>query len=685
MNTPTINLNAEQAAAVRAPVGPILVRAGAGSGKTRVLTLRIGHLIEQERVKPSAILAVTFTNKAANELRARLHAQMGGRSRGVVAGTFHSLGLRILRESIQGRLRPYLSSFTVFGPDEQLQLAAEAMDSFTGRPPVAIDPADVLRRVSRLKSRLVTPEIAMRTAADEDEQYTATLYRAYQRKLAKQNGIDFDDCIVLPLRLFNEHPDVLETYQDRWRHVLVDEYQDTDRAQYAMLESLSRRDDGGVRSLFAVGDSQQSIYAFRNADHTIITRFREDFPDALVVDLRTNYRSRQEILDAAYAVIRHASTVEPLLLLANGRAKLPDAAIGIHGTPDARTEADQIAAQAARLIARGRRPSEIAVLFRTGFMSRQFEQAMRGAHVPYKVRGSDGFYDRAVIRDALAYLRAIANPADSMSLTRIANKPARGLGASALEHIAKAGAALGLPLGEAIADRRCHQGLKPQSARAAAVFGAMLLRWRERAASTYPPAHLLTDVLAESGYRRFVEQNMEAAVERGDAEPAAAPTQQGFWAADEPPAPTRKTAPRKPKSERERRDDLDLLDELVTAADEHTALGEFLGEIALLTALPDKDDETRDAVQLLTIHAAKGLEWPIVFVSGLEEGTLPHERALAEPGGVEEERRLCYVAMTRAKEQMLLSWAATRLKGKTHKRSRFLDEVEAYGRERAKG
>jgi DNA helicase II / ATP-dependent DNA helicase PcrA len=680
MTTP-FNLNAEQAAAVTAPVGPILVRAGAGSGKTRVLTLRIGHLIERERAQPAAILAVTFTNKAANELRERLRAQMGNRSRGVVAGTFHSVGLRILRESIEGRVRPYLRSFTVFGPDEQLQLAAESLDSLAARPPVAIDPADVLRRVSRLKSRLITPDIAQRTAADDDEHYTAALYRAYQRKLTRQNAIDFDDCIVLPLRLFNEHPDVLESYGERWRHVLVDEYQDTDRAQYALLEALSRRDDNAPRSLFAVGDSQQSIYAFRNADHTIITRFREDFPDALVVDLRTNYRSRQEILDAAYAVIRHAQSVEPLLLQAHGRARLPEAALGIQSTPDARAEADGIAAHAGRLIARGRRPSEIAVLFRTGFMSRQFEQAMRAAHVPYKVRGADSFYDRAVIRDALAYLRAIHNPADSLSLTRIANKPARGLGATTLEQIARAGAALGLSLGEAIADPRCRQSLKPQAARAAATFGSMLTRWRERAATTYPPAHLLTDVLEQSGYRRSVEQNMESAAERGDADASVAHTQQGFWDMEEGAPPPRKAA-RKPRSERERRDDLDLLDELVTAADEHTSLGDFLGEIALLTALPDDEDETRDAVQLLTIHAAKGLEWPIVFVAGLEEGTLPHERSLADPGGVEEERRLCYVAMTRAKENLFLSWAGARHKGKTQRRSRFLDEIEAYGRER---
>ncbi|HZG69068.1 MAG TPA: 3'-5' exonuclease, partial [Herpetosiphonaceae bacterium] len=574
-------------------------------------------------------------------------------------------------------------SFSVYGPDEQLQLAAAAMDAYTGAAPVVLDPPDVLRGISRLKSRLLTPEIALRVAADPEGAYIAALYRTYQRQLTRQNAVDFDDCISLPLRLFGEHPDVLEQYQARWRHVLVDEYQDTDRAQYALLDALTRREDGAPRSLFAVGDAQQAIYAFRNADHTIISQFQQDFPEALIVDLQTNYRSRQEILDAAYAVIRHATSVKPLELRSHGRRGLAERAIGIQSMPDARAEADGIAAHAARLIAAGRRPSEIAVLFRTGFMSRQLEQAMRHAAVPYKVRGADSFYDRSVIRDALAYLRAVANPADSLSLVRIVNTPARGISSATLEQVTAAGTALGLPLGAAIVDPRCRRGLKPQAAQAVAGFAAQLVRWRERAATTYPPAHLLADILNESGYRRLVTQRDTAAREREDVR-TAAPQQQSLWGMDKPAAPVRqqKAASRRAGDEKTRREEIELLQELETAAGEHTSLAEFLGEITLMTAVPEQEDD-RDAVQLLTIHAAKGLEWPIVFVAGLEEGTLPHERSALDPAGVEEERRLAYVALTRAKEHLYLSWAAIRNKGNPGRRSRFLDEIETYGKERA--
>ena len=678
-----MQLNQEQTAAVRAPIGPVLVRAGAGSGKTRVLALRIAHLIEREGAPAKSIVAVTFTNKAADELRSRLRTSLGSAGRGITTGTFHSLGLRILRQSIAGRLRPYLQTFSVYGLDEQLAIAAAAMDEQAGRAPVIMDTQDVLRGISRLKSRLMTPQIAGRVAADPEARYIASLYGSYQRRLTRQNAIDFDDCIMLPLRLFSEHPDIRDEYAARWRHVLVDEYQDTDRSQYALLETLTRREDGAPRSLFAVGDAQQAIYSFRNADHTIIAQFQQDFPEALVIDLATNYRSRQEILDAAYAVIRHATSVRPLELRSHAQSGLAEAAVGIQATQDARAEAEGIAAHAGRLIAAGRRPSEIAVLFRTGFMSRALEQAMRHAGVPYKVRGSDSFYDRAVIRDALAYLRAVANPADGLSLTRIVNTPARGISAPTMEHLAASGAALGLGLGEAIVDTRCRRGLKLPAAQAVATFATMLARWRGRVETTYPPANLLADMLNESGYRRLVAQkDADAATERGDhAEEEPAPSQQSMWEVAAPVLAARR-APAKRRNEKGRRDDLDLLAELERAAEEHTSMAEFLGEIALMTALPDDDDQ-RDAVQLLTIHAAKGLEWPIVFVAGLEEGTLPHERSLLDPAGVEEERRLAYVAMTRAKEHLLLSWAMARHKGKPGVRSRFINEVEAYGKERA--
>lgn len=635
------DLNPEQRAAVLAPIGPVLVRAGAGSGKTRVLTLRIHHLIAQHGVQPSSILAVTFTNKAATELRTRLRELLGDRARGLASGTFHSIGLRVLRESIQGRLKGYTRDFSIYGVEEQRQLAQRALETWSGRAPMLLEPEQLLSRISRLKSRLISPQLAARMAGnDSPAAYVAALYDSYQRALRKHNAIDFDDCILLPYRLLSDDPDLLEAYQQRWRHVLVDEYQDTDRAQHGLITLLTATQP---RSLFVVGDAQQSIYGFRNADHTIISQFHHDFPDAHIVELVTNYRSRQQVLDAAHAVIRHATAIHVLPLRAAQGPGLPGTVIKIHELKDGREEADWVARHANELLKQGRRPREIAVLFRTRHMSRGLEQAMRHARVPYAVRGTAGFYDRRVVRDVLAYLRAIANPADSLSLARIINLPARGIGGATLEQLTHNAAQHGLTPGQALFDARCYAGLKPAAATALRTFASLLHGWRDRAARGYPPSHLIADVVAQSGYEHWVRTSLP---------------------------------------EDDRPDALSHLQELQSAAEEHATLSSFLQEIALMTAVDDKDDE-RDAVQLLTIHAAKGLEWPIVFVTGLEEGTLPHERAVAEAGGIEEERRLCYVALTRAKEQLWLSWAASRQRGATARRSRFLEEIIAYGKERA--
>ncbi len=624
-----------------APIGPVLVRAGAGSGKTRVLTLRIRHLIIEHQVASSSILAVTFTNKAATELRGRLRELLGTRSRGITAGTFHSVGLRILRESLAGRLKGYTKDFSIYGEDEQRQLVQTALEKWPGRPPIVLEPEQALSRISRLKSSLLTPQIASRAAGgDPQAAYIAGLYDSYQRGLRKHNAVDFDDCILLPYRLLSDDPDLLADYQERWRHVLVDEYQDTDRAQHGLITMLTAVQP---RSLFVVGDAQQSIYAFRNADHTIITQFGRDFPEAHVVELVTNYRSRQQVLDAAHAVIRHATAIHVLPLQAAQGSGMPGTVIKMQELKDGRDEAEWAARQVAELVQAGRRPREIAVLFRTRHMSRGLEQAFRHARVPYSVRGSAGFYDRRVVRDVLAYLRSIANPADSLSLARIINVPTRGLGGVTLEQFTTNAAKHGLSPGQALFDGRCYTDLKPNAATALRTFATMLAGWRDKAARGYPPAHLIADVLAQSGYDHWV-----------------------------------RTAP----PEADRPDALAHLQELQTAAEEHDMLAGFLQEIALMTAVEDKDDE-RDAVQLLTIHAAKGLEWPIVFLTGMEEGTLPHERAFAESGGVEEERRLCYVALTRAKEQLWLSWVAARQRGASSKQSRFLQEIIAYGQERA--
>lgn len=639
------SLNPEQRAAVTAPVGPILVRAGAGSGKTRVLTLRIAYLLERYGAKPTQILALTFTNKAAKEMRERLRKLIGTGARGLVAGTFHAVCAKLLREYIAGRIGSYTGDFSIYAGDEQLQLAAEALDAATERPPMLLEPEEVLRRISRAKSRMLTPRLMARLSPDPVDRFVAGCYRRYQRALENANALDFDDLILITHRLLGEHPDVLDAVQARWRHVLVDEYQDTDPSQHALVELISRPGphNGAARSLFVVGDGMQSIYGFRNADHSIIARFTSDFPEAQVVELATNYRSRQPILDAAYAVIRHSKVVAPMVLRAAGVTVPGERCILINEAKNGREEAEQIARGIADLQRQGRRLREMAVLYRTRHMSRQIEQALRHARIPYSVRGSVGFYDRAVVRDAMAFLRVTNNPADNLSLSRIANVPARGLGAQSLATLSSFAAQAGIPLSAALSQPEALRQLPPKAQEGARRLAAMLARWRRMAEGTTPPDHILADVLEQSGYMAALEQR--------------------FSAEDLPDVRAH-------------------LQELMVAAEEHTNLSDFLQEIALLTSADEKEDE-RDQVQLLTIHAAKGLEWPFVFVTGLEEGTLPHERSIGSLEGIEEERRLCYVALTRAGERLYLSWTPGRSRGHILKPSRFLDEILAYGRERA--
>jgi DNA helicase-2/ATP-dependent DNA helicase PcrA len=366
---------------VTALAGPVLVRAGAGSGKTRVLTLRIAYLLEHHGVAPSSILALTFTNKAAKELRGRLKELLGGQVRGLTSGTFHAVCAKLLRAEIAGRLGSYTADFTIYAADEQLQLAAEALDAAKERPPALLEPEELLRKISRAKSRLLTPRLAARFARDPLDQFVAGCYTRYQRALARANALDFDDLIMLTHQLLSEHPDVLEAAQARWRHILVDEYQDTDGSQYALVELLSRPVGGRPRSLFVVGDGMQAIYGFRNADHTIIARFAEDFPDAQIVELATNYRSRQSILDAAYAIIRHSRAVPPMALRAASAPRPGERCLAIFDAKDGRDEAEQIARGINDLVRQGRRFREVAVLYRTRHMSRAIEAALRHARI----------------------------------------------------------------------------------------------------------------------------------------------------------------------------------------------------------------------------------------------------------------------------------------------------------------
>lgn len=634
-------LNPAQYSAVTAPIGPVLVRSGAGAGKTRVLTLRIGYLIEKCAARPRDILAVTFTNKAAKELKERLSSTLGQNAKGVTAGTFHRICLDILRKYIQGRIGNYTSAFSIYSSDDQLLIVQRVMDQSKLTPPTMVEAPQVLGAISRMKSRLQTPMRAAQAAGNDPFlSYAAQIYMGYQRSLAEANALDFDDIIMLTHRLFERHEDVLEECQERWKHILVDEFQDTDPSQSKLIDLLSGRLDGGPRSLFVVGDVQQAIYSFRNADHRIMAGFASTYPEAQIIELRTNYRSRGEILQAAYAVIKHSRAVTPMPLDAGSTIPRLVPPVVFATSKDARSEAEDIAKRIAELRNEGRNLSDIAVLFRTRMMSREIETACRRRRLPYVVRGTTSFYDRRVVRDMLAYLRALANPNDSISFNRMLNTPARGIGDATQKHIADVARQLKLPFIEVIMRPEAYAGLSSRAAAAVRSFGLQVARWRRFVDAGLPPANLLADIIEQTGYLRMLDEQL---------------------------------------SDEDRRDAEEHLKELQIAAEEHNSLSDFLQEIALMTSVDDEEEE-REAVQLLTIHASKGLEWPVVFIMGMEEGVLPHERSIGDPIGLEEERRLCYVAITRAAHQVYLSRAESRSRGKVAKPSRFLDDIVAHGK-----
>lgn len=665
------NLNHEQRAAVSAPIGPVLVKAGAGSGKTRVLTLRIAHLVNQHNVDPAHVLALTFTNKAAKEMRQRLKPILGGRLQRLTTGTFHAICVRILRQYIEGHIGHYTRNFSIYSGDEQLQLVQQSIDAAPEMSPEASDVNDVLRRISRAKSRLQTPKMLLAQATTPNDEWMALRYRHYQGLLSEANAVDFDDLILLTHRLLSEHEDVLDKVQQQWRHILVDEYQDTDPSQFSLVRMLSEPVGARPRSLFVVGDAMQSIYGFRNADHTIITRFGETFPQAQVIELKTNYRSRQAILDAAYAVIKHSQAVAPMQLVAHNTSRPADRSIIFLEYQSGKDEALAVAHEIALMVnsmdnagafgdvrREGRQPKDIAILYRSKFMSRQFEEALRLKRIPYKLKGQLGFYDRAVVRDILAFVRLAVNPRDNMALTRIADVPKRGLSAKPLKVFSVEAARRNLAIADVLGDIMVLAQIEETARNGARQLHNLLARLRQRIKNNTPPRDLIEDILVQTNYQHYLEQ-------------------------------LHKKDPEKLDDAREH------INELLTVAEEYDSAEDFLQYIAIMTSSDGSDDE-RDQVQLLTIHAAKGLEWPLVFVVGLEEGVLPHERSMDTAAGIEEERRLCYVAVTRAAERLYLSWCRERTGGSNTsrkksvksgapaKRSRFYNDIEAYGKELAK-
>ena len=624
------DLNPAQREAVLTTEGPLLVIAGAGSGKTRVLTHRIAHLIAACGVKPNEILAITFTNKAANELRERLARLIGNQARAVWALTFHAACGRILRREAE-RLG-YRSNFTIYDSADQVRLAKLCLEELE-KDPKRFVPRGIHSQISTLKNQLVTPAEAHARVASFYDQTVAETYDLYQRRLHASNAMDFDDLLMLAVQVLERFPDALKKWQTAFRYLLVDEYQDTNRAQYRLLQLLAAEH----RNVCAVGDPDQSIYAFRGADIRNILEFERDFGETRTVALEQNYRSTNAILGAANAVIANNRERKPKELWSELGEGDPVRVIEVE---DEQAESRFVATEVARLVEEGFSGRELAVFYRMNAQSRVLEQTLRLSQIPYQVIGGPRFYERAEIKDAIAYLQVIDNPSDAISLLRIANRPRRGIGDTSLARLQAHADAIGMSLFAALA-RPEDAGVSGAPLRALQHVHTLLLSFQASAQELELP-ELVGSVLERSGMieayeaERTVEargrvENLEAFVDGA----------------------------------REYQ---------VTAAD--ASLSGFLQEISLFSDQDAIAEET-GAVTLMTLHNAKGLEFRAVFLVGCEEEIFPSARSVEEQG-IEEERRLFYVGMTRAQERLTLTHAASRLLWgrQTHNLpSRFLDEL----------
>ncbi|MFN7016124.1 MAG: ATP-dependent helicase [Fimbriimonadales bacterium] len=618
-------LNLEQLEAVLHKDGPLLVFAGAGSGKTRVITYRIAHLIREHGIAPRHILAVTFTNKAADELIERLaHLLEHGEARGLWVGTFHAICARILRES--GRALDIPSNFVVYDEGDQLDVIRRILIELD-IDEKQLNPRAIRNQISRAKERLITPDEYRERASDYFERIIASVYPRYEAYLRAAHALDFDDLINKVIELLETKPHARERYQDQFRYILVDEYQDVNYAQYVLTRLLAEKH----RNLCVVGDDDQAIYGFRGAEVELILRFEQDFPDAKVVKLERNYRSTQAILDAAFKVVSENKFRAPKKLWTERKEGPP---ITITPTRDEEEEARIIADYIVQQVQLGRRRySDFAVLYRTNAQSRAFEERFLRERIPHRLVGALRFYDRKEIKDVLSYLRLLANPDDSLSLLRIINTPPRKIGQATVKQLQTHAAACGISLYRAMTDPLLLQSL-PSSARNALLgFVGMIEQLREYS-QAYSLSATLKEMLKQTNYLAWLEQKGDLeSIDRAGNVRELVNIIQRF---------EEREATREPEP-----------DEAALSP-----LMRFLQYVSLVSDL-DTLNEREDQVVLMTLHAAKGLEFPVVFVVGLEQGLLPH--ALSEtPREIEEERRLCYVGMTRAKDELHLTYALTR-------------------------
>ncbi len=628
-------LNPQQREAVAAPPGPILVLAGPGSGKTRVLTYRIAHLVMNQGADPQAILAVTFTNKAAREMESRVRDLLAGaRTSAAPAhlGTFHSLAARMLRRDA-ARL-PFDRNFVIFDDSDQRALLRQVLKDLN-LDPKRVQPGKVHSIISEAKNELIGVEEF--TAESYFAEIARRVYERYQAYLIDNNALDFDDLLFWAVRLLQEHGAVRRYYRSRYQHLLVDEFQDTNTAQYVLTRSLA----GGSPDLFAVGDADQSIYSWRGADYRNVRRFQRDYPQARVIILEQNYRSTQQILDVAMSVIDRLKDRQKKALFTE---RGPGEKVYMHEAYDEDDEANFVVDTIASLTALGKAdPGDCAVMYRTNAQSRALEERFLKAGLPYRLVGAQRFYGRREVKDVIAFLRLVHNPDDRVSLFRILNVPARGIGAKTVEHLEAVCAAEGLGPARVLLDLAgearggYEEAFPAQSASALAAFGRLLAGWLEIKVKVSLP-DLMDRVVSDVGYRAYVEDGTDEGYER--------------WA---------------------------NVQELRAVAEEFGALdlGTFLENVALVS---DQDTLTdaQNAPALLTLHAAKGLEFPVVFIVGLDDGLLPHQRSFDDPEAMAEERRLFYVGITRAQDRLYLVRAFRRHQfgsSTMSEPSRFLDDL----------
>jgi DNA helicase-2/ATP-dependent DNA helicase PcrA len=628
-------LNPTQRAAVLHGDGPLLIFAGAGSGKTRVLTHRIAYLIQRRGVRPRNILAVTFTNKAAKEMRERLGKLVGeAAGKEMWVGTFHATCARLLRE--RGDSIGLPRDFVVYDNDDQLTVIKECLSQLN-LDDRQYAPRAVLSLISRAKETLITPERFSEHFKGFFENVVAKIYTLYQEKLALNHALDFDDLIGKAVRMLQEREDVRGYYQNKFRYSLVDEYQDVNQAQYTLTQLLSH----GTRNLCIVGDDDQSVYSWRGADVEIILNFERDYPEASIVKLEQNYRSTKKILDAAYSVVKNnRGRKEKRLWTENDDGE----AVALYEAMNEQEEAVFLANSLRELTENeGRRLSDVAVLYRTNAQSRALEEVFINYRIPYQIIGGLRFYERREIKDLMAYLRLIHNPFDSVSLRRVINVPARGIGAGTWAKIEELGQQRGVALWDIVTDPAAL-GLKPTLVKAVQSFTALIASLRARQ-SQRTVTKLLEDILAETGYLRLLqaEKTVEA------------------------------------QSRVENIQELLTVTQQFEASTEDPSLRAFLEQTALIADVDSlASGDPGDAVVLMTLHSAKGLEFPIVFLIGMEEGIFPHFRSMQSDTAMEEERRLAYVGITRAKERLYLTFAARRtLFGNTQMNavSRFVREI----------